>query len=159
MIGSLRRHLHGRDRGQALVEFALVIPVFIFLVMGIFDLGRAVYANSTISNAAREGARIAIVDQTCAHITSEATRQSVALANVTVTADFRDPAGAVLATCPTTAARAIGDVAVVRVNYTFTAATPFLSAILGNINLSATSKFSIEATCVEPTNSVCPPGS
>jgi Flp pilus assembly protein TadG len=146
-------------RGQALVEFALVIPVFIFLVMGIFDLGRAVYANSTISNAAREGARIAIVDQTCSHITSEATRQSVALANVTVTADFRTPAGAVLATCPTTAARAIGDIATVRVNYAFTAATPFISNLLGTLNLSATSKFAIEATCVEPTDTVCPPGS
>ena len=33
-------------RGQALVEFALVIPIFVFLVMGIFDLGRAVYANN-----------------------------------------------------------------------------------------------------------------
>ena len=127
--------------------------------MGIFDLGRAVYANSTISNAAREGARIAIVDQTCTHITSEASRQSVALAGVTVNVEFRTAAGVLLATCPTIAARAIGDVAVVKVTYAYSAATPLISNLLGTLTLNAQSKFAIEATCVEPTDTVCPPGS
>ena len=54
-----------RDRGQALVEFALALPILILLLVGIFDLGRAVYAFNTINNAAREGARLAIVDQNC----------------------------------------------------------------------------------------------
>ena len=52
-----------RARGQGLVEFALVFPVFILLLFGIFDLGRAVYAYNTIGDAAREGARVAIVNQ------------------------------------------------------------------------------------------------
>ena len=56
----IRRH---RTRGQALVEFALVVPVFILLLVGLFDLGRAVYTFNTISNAAREGVRLGIVDQ------------------------------------------------------------------------------------------------
>ena len=46
------------DDGQALAEFALVIPVFLMLLFGLLDVGRAVYANSVLSQAAREGARL-----------------------------------------------------------------------------------------------------
>ena len=60
MIGRVRRP---KERGQGLVEFALVFPVFILLLFGILDLGRAVYAYNTIGDAAREGARVAIVNQ------------------------------------------------------------------------------------------------
>ena len=52
-----------RGRGQALVEFALVIPIFLLLLVAIFDMGRAVFAYNTLTNAAREGARMAIVNQ------------------------------------------------------------------------------------------------
>lgn len=54
------RH-HGEPRGQALVEFAIVIPIFILIVVGIFDFGRVVWATSAVTNAAREAARYAIV--------------------------------------------------------------------------------------------------
>jgi hypothetical protein len=50
------------DRGQSLVEFALVIPVFFLLLFGLIDMGRFVYMNSTLSQAAREGARVAAVE-------------------------------------------------------------------------------------------------
>jgi len=50
------------SRGQSLVEFALVFPIFILLVFGLIDMGRYAYANSTISQAAREGARLAAVE-------------------------------------------------------------------------------------------------
>lgn len=49
------------DRGQALLEFALVIPIFMVILIGMIDLGRVVWANNTVSNAAREAARFAIV--------------------------------------------------------------------------------------------------
>jgi Flp pilus assembly protein TadG len=49
-------------RGQSLVEFALVFPVFILLVFGLIDMGRYVYLNSTLSQAAREAARVAAVE-------------------------------------------------------------------------------------------------
>ena len=52
-----------RSRGQTLAEFALVIPVLIVMLMGIFDLGRAIFAYNAITNAAREGARLGIVNQ------------------------------------------------------------------------------------------------
>ncbi len=48
-------------RGQTLVEFALVLPILIFIIMMLVDLGRGVYYYSVIYNAAREGARYGII--------------------------------------------------------------------------------------------------
>lgn len=56
--------LKGTDRssrGQSLVEFALVIPIFFLMLFGLVDMGRLVHANSALSQAAREGARVAAV--------------------------------------------------------------------------------------------------
>ena len=53
MTRRARRH----SRGQALAEFALVLPIFALLVFGLIDVGRAVYVNNAASQAAREGAR------------------------------------------------------------------------------------------------------
>lgn len=50
-----------RSRGQALVEFAVVAPIFFFLIFGMIDFGRYVYYVQILNNAAREGARYAIV--------------------------------------------------------------------------------------------------
>jgi Flp pilus assembly protein TadG len=49
--------LHEHNKGQSLVEFALVIPLLVLVIAGLFDLGRAFYSLITITNAAREGAR------------------------------------------------------------------------------------------------------
>jgi Flp pilus assembly protein TadG len=51
------------SRGQALVETALVLPVLVLLLLALFDFGRAVYAWNTVGNAAREGGRVATVNQ------------------------------------------------------------------------------------------------
>ena len=48
--------------GQGLVEFALVIPIFLLMLFGVVDAGRYVYMNSVLSQAAREGARLAAVE-------------------------------------------------------------------------------------------------
>ncbi len=47
----------GRDRGQALVELAIALPVFLLLLLGLFDVGRGVYTWNGLSEAAREIAR------------------------------------------------------------------------------------------------------
>ena len=52
--------------GQALVEFALVIPLLIFMFIAFIDLGRAIFFYAELSNAVREGTRYAIVHSTCA---------------------------------------------------------------------------------------------
>ena len=49
------------SRGQALVETALILPIFLALMLGIVDMGRAVWATTSLASAAREAARFAIV--------------------------------------------------------------------------------------------------
>jgi Flp pilus assembly protein TadG len=51
-----------RSRAQTLVEFALVLPIFFLLLFGLIDVGRLVYMNSTVSQAAREAARLGAVE-------------------------------------------------------------------------------------------------
>ncbi|HEX2766835.1 MAG TPA: TadE/TadG family type IV pilus assembly protein [Candidatus Limnocylindria bacterium] len=46
-----------RTRGQSLVEFALALPIFLLVIFGLIDLGRAVYVNNSLAEAARDGAR------------------------------------------------------------------------------------------------------
>jgi Flp pilus assembly protein TadG len=48
---------HNRSTGQGLVEFALLLPVLVLILIGVFDLGRAFHALITINNAGREAAR------------------------------------------------------------------------------------------------------
>jgi len=49
----------GTERGANLVEFALVLPFLLLLLVGIADLGRAFYAYVSLTNAVREGASFA----------------------------------------------------------------------------------------------------
>ncbi|MGZ6314992.1 MAG: TadE family protein, partial [Candidatus Limnocylindrales bacterium] len=44
-----------RKRGQALVEFAMVIPIFLLVLSGICDFGFMLYSRMSVINAAREG--------------------------------------------------------------------------------------------------------
>lgn len=58
MTRTLRQH----RAGQSLVETALVIPVLALLTFGLLDFGRAYYFQVAVTNAAREGARSAILN-------------------------------------------------------------------------------------------------
>jgi Flp pilus assembly protein TadG len=60
MSTTTRSERRGR-RAQALVEFALVAPIFFLLLFAIIEFGRAIYYVQILNNAAREGARYAIV--------------------------------------------------------------------------------------------------
>ena len=51
-----------RHRGQGMVEFSLVGPLLLLVIIGLVDFARAVQANSTVAEAARQGARQAIAD-------------------------------------------------------------------------------------------------
>jgi Flp pilus assembly protein TadG len=59
-ISSARRTSVARS-GATMVEMAIVLSVFLLLVIGTFDLGIATYRFNTISQAARQGARQAMV--------------------------------------------------------------------------------------------------
>ena len=51
-----------RDLGQALVEFALALPVLLLLLLGVLEFGRAFAIKIAMENAAREGAHYFIYD-------------------------------------------------------------------------------------------------
>lgn len=153
---------HSRNAGQGLVEFALVIPMIILLIVGALDLGRAVFAYNTIANAARDGARVAAVNQIatspdcngdrpvedvadphwsikrCA--ADSALTLGVQPGDVTVT--YAAPAGTTL-TCTSTQ-RNVGCIASVTVTYTYSPITPIIGSLVGNMVISSTSQMPLE---------------
>jgi Flp pilus assembly protein TadG len=106
-----------RERGQATIEFALVVPIFLVMLFALFEFGRGLVEYTSISNAAREGARAGIVPgKTVTDITSAARNTTVTagtLPAVTITA-FRS--GTALADPMT---RTSGDTIQVQVTHTF----------------------------------------
>ena len=61
ILSALRRRLMGSERSQSMVEFALVAPLLLVLIMGIVDFGLGFGSYVQLKNAAREGARYAVV--------------------------------------------------------------------------------------------------
>jgi len=55
------RRKAGSSRGQAIAEFAIAAPIFFLILFAMIDFGRYVYYVQILNNAAREGARYAIV--------------------------------------------------------------------------------------------------
>ena len=51
---------NSRERGSAMVEAAISIPLLLVLMVGIFEVGRAYETWQVLTNAAREGARMAV---------------------------------------------------------------------------------------------------
>ena len=149
----------GRARGQALVEFALILPIFILLLLGIFDFGRAIYGNNTISNAAREAVRVGIVDQNVTAIKARAVKHAVALgivaSDVTVRFLQSDYTGdGVTNDCapgpPLPLGPRLGCVVEVTVTYHYNAATPVIGNLVGTLTLSGMSQQPIERTFQSP---------
>lgn len=52
------------ERGAALIEAAITIPILLLISVGIFEFGRAYQTWQVLTNAAREGARIAVITGT-----------------------------------------------------------------------------------------------
>ncbi len=61
MLKLIRRRKEKGEKGQALVEFALLVPIFLILLFSIVDFGMGFYSWITVTNSAREGARIGAV--------------------------------------------------------------------------------------------------
>jgi Flp pilus assembly protein TadG len=144
---------HGQ-RGQGLTEFALVIPIFLLLVVALFDLGRAVFAYNTLTNAAREGARIAIVNQYTPSIVARAKSQTniVELDDPSVSVTFWNVGtdGKPDTSQPQCNNRvAVGCLVIVRFEATYRPITPFISNILfgSGVTFAATSQLSVEFSC------------
>lgn len=52
----IAQHLRKSSRGQSIIEFAIVLPVLLLLVMGVIDFGRVYFAYVSVTNGARNGA-------------------------------------------------------------------------------------------------------
>lgn len=81
-------HRGGEDRGVALIEFALILPLLLMLVFGIIEFGRAYNARLVVTHAAREGVRVLAVteDQTAAEAATLAAVAGLDPNDVTITA-------------------------------------------------------------------------
>jgi Flp pilus assembly protein TadG len=138
-----------------MVEFALVIPIFLLLLVAIFDLGRAVFAYNTLTNAAREGARMAAVNQDQASIVLRAKNSTsiVELNDPSVTVGYfqENADGSRGAACPLpgTTSIAVGCLAVVSFEATYQPITPLISNIVfkNGVTFTAQSVFSVEYSC------------
>jgi Flp pilus assembly protein TadG len=145
----LRRYL---ERGQSLVEFALVILVFITLLVAIFDLGRAVFAYNSVTNAARQGVRFATVNQDTAliaqHAIASVSIAETAAPNVAVSF-HKDGPNADYSTNPGCSPVLIDCVAVVTFETTFRPITPLISNIVfpSGVTFTATSTQAVEYVC------------
>ncbi|GAA0214417.1 hypothetical protein GCM10010492_10280 [Saccharothrix mutabilis subsp. mutabilis] len=104
------------DRGAAAVEFALLLPILLVLVLGLVDFGRALNAQVTLTQAAREGARVAALKKP-----NVVTRTQDAATNL-------DGVAVTVVACPTTPSPTAD--ASVTATYTFEFITP-VGAIAG----------------------------
>ena len=124
-----------RDRGAAAVEFALLLPVLLLLVFGIIDFGRALNAQITLTQAAREGARIAALGESNVVSGTQAAATGLSPVAVTVTS------------CPAGAGTGVN--AVVKASYSFSFVTP-VSAIATLFGSSFGSTLTLTAQGVMP---------
>jgi hypothetical protein len=61
VVVAVSRRLRRTDEGQSLVEFAILLPILLGVVIGIFEFGRAWNVDQVLTNAGREGARLAVI--------------------------------------------------------------------------------------------------
>jgi len=74
----MKTEIRNRERGQAMVETAIAIPLLLVLMVGIFEVGRAYETWQVLTNAAREGARMAVTPSGTAPNTTALVRQYMA---------------------------------------------------------------------------------
>ncbi len=79
-----------RDRGASAVEFALVAPVLILMLLGIIAFGHAFHVQSVLSNAARDGVRVMALtdspaDARATTVSSAAPAANVSPSHITIT--------------------------------------------------------------------------
>lgn len=87
-----RRRATSSPDGAAVVEFALILPLLLLLLVGIIEFGFAWYRNQTLEAAAREGARTASVGGTLSEI-GDAVEAAVGLADPSDLSVAVSPAG------------------------------------------------------------------
>lgn len=105
-----------------MVEFALVLPVLLLLLMGIIEFGRIISCYMIINNLAREGARFAAVGKSDSQINDILLDERATLDADRIQVQFS----------PTYADRVKGEPLKVTINYTVDLITPLIPEILPN---------------------------
>ncbi|MBN8210563.1 pilus assembly protein [Bacillus sp. NTK071] len=121
------------EKGQSMVEFALVLPVLVMLLFGIVDFGRIFHAYITIDHASREAARVASIGESDSKIVSTAVTSgsSIHLSSGQVSVS---PGGT----------KTAGSDVRVTITYPITFLTPVISSISGPITLSSSAAMRVE---------------
>ncbi len=123
------------QNGQSLVEFALVIPLLLLILMGIIEFGLMFSSFITITNASREGARLASLGGSDAAIEErvELVAQNINVSNISVTIE------------PNLSNRTTGEMVTVLVEYDYVMFSPIISNILSPfINLESETIMRVE---------------
>lgn len=117
MIGKIHN-----QKGQAMVEMALLLPILLLLFMGIFEFGRVMNAYLVVNNAAREGARSIALGGTTTQIVDSVESAFSSLDTTRMT----------VAISPDEGSRDRGDMMLVTVSYDIDLVTPIVSVLLSN---------------------------
>jgi Flp pilus assembly protein TadG len=121
------------ERGAVVVEFAIVLPLFLILVFGVIEFGMIMYYKAVITNASREGARLGVLysipPATAAQVDARV-RGFLAPAGIANDAQVTFPLGGPGAT---------GTLFSVQVVYTyqFLVLPKFVTSLAPNLNLTA----------------------
>jgi len=149
-----------RERGQSMVEFALIVPFFFVIFGGIITFGLALNNNMSVINAAREGARAGSMTENAANIPSavtsrvNATASQSGLGAVTTTVTCGRGLGSTTTADPclwskhtatNTGGAQQGDYVTVKVDYLFPNPFP-LSMKLGNTVVGLPTNFTLTST-------------
>lgn len=122
-------------RGQATVEFALVLPLLLVILLGICEMGNILGSQMIIGNLAREGARNGAVGYDSTEIETLINSRLMWL----------DPSKIVITVSPDDSARAKGQPLSVTVDYSVDLITPFMGMVLPDpVPLSASCEMRIE---------------
>lgn len=132
-----------RHRGQSLVEFAVVIPLFLLLVFALIDIGRLVYINNALSEGAREAARWGSVQSRAQTAAGRTSIQAYAVSSLTAV-----PNAIVTASCLNDPGIPPGtnvacDILVVQVSSQVTMLTPIVSQFIGPRMYTATTTVTV----------------
>ncbi|MCD4713999.1 MAG: pilus assembly protein [Clostridiales bacterium] len=111
-----------KDDGQAMVELALILPVLLLIIMGIFEFGFMFNNYLTLNNVSREAARYASLGGTDA----EAVVRAIEIA------PNLDSDQLTIVITPSESNRGRGDSLEVVVTYQYSLLTPFLDGIISN---------------------------
>lgn len=93
-VHNIKKSLHRGERGQSIVEFALLAPILIILFMGIFDFGWLLHQQIQMDNAVRQAARQGAVGDTNEQmVTMMKNATTFGLTDDMISIDVLDPNG------------------------------------------------------------------